>query len=125
MLKNMGARLHAWSWMAQRQRLLLAPPFLRPCRTYMRSLWLMGMRRFDSDAALILRDMAYGKPMSAEQTLSLLGTVSAEAGECYARTGDFKVHEALRGVTEALNAMDGNERPVTLTIEPKTKGRVV
>jgi hypothetical protein len=80
-----------------------------------------GHEKFDGDAAQILKSMAYGKPMSAEQTLSMLTTVCAEAGACYAKTGDFKVHEALRGVTEALNAMDGNERPVTLTIEPKTR----
>jgi hypothetical protein len=84
-----------------------------------------GPEKFDDDAAQILKSMAYGKPRSVEQTLSLFSTVCAEAGACYVKTDDFKVHEALNGLTSALNAMDGNECPVTVTIEPKTKGRVV
>lgn len=38
---------------------------------------------FDRDAADVLKTMAYGKPLSVEQTLSSLVMVSAEAGECY------------------------------------------
>ena len=75
-----------------------------------------GDEKFDDDAAHILKKMADGKPMSVEQTLSCLVTVCAEAGQCYAKTGDRGVYEALHGVEAALNAMDGNALPTTVTI---------
>jgi len=78
-----------------------------------------GPEKFDDDAAHILKDMAHGKPWLMDQALSALATVCAEAGQCYAKTDDWNMHEALNGVRLALNGAD----PVTLTIEPKAKGR--
>jgi hypothetical protein len=81
-----------------------------------------GHEHFDGDVADILKDMAYGKPLPVSQALSLLATVSAEAGVCSEKTGDSKVRDALSVVEKTLNGMN-DAHPTTVTIEPKAKGR--
>ncbi len=79
-----------------------------------------GPEKFDGDAAEILKSMAYGRPHLIGQTLSLLATVCAEAGACYAKTGDDKIHDALREVSKSFDTMVENTPPLTLT---KPRGR--
>jgi hypothetical protein len=83
-----------------------------------------GHERFDDDAAHILKDMAYGKPMSVGTTLSALVTVCRIAENCYAATGDRHLDEALHAVQTALNGLDGNALPTTtVNLKLKTRGR--
>jgi hypothetical protein len=84
-----------------------------------------GPHQFDVDAALILKDMAYGNPITVDGAMSCLVTVASEAGRCYLKTGDNRVYEALNDLTTALNGLDGNAVPTAVTVESvaKRKGR--
>jgi hypothetical protein len=82
-----------------------------------------GHEKFDDDAAQILRDMAYGKPMSVGVTLSALVAVSREAERCYAETGDKGIDLALHRVETTLNGLDGNALPTTTVTITKARGR--
>jgi hypothetical protein len=82
-----------------------------------------GHDSFDADAARIVKDLAYGKPITVAGAMSCMVTVAREAGECYARTGDNRVYEALHDLESALNGLDGNSIPTTVSFKPVTKGR--
>jgi len=75
----------------------LSPAVLEAMQNLHARAIIHGQEKFDGDVAEILKSMAYGKPLSVEQTLSSLVTVSAEAGECYGKTGDWEVANALKG----------------------------